>query len=193
MGLALVLLAGPLPPHAAAADFEAGIRALQEKDYAAALNEFRTLADVGVANAEFMVGVMYENGYGVAADAAAAAKWYRRAANRGLASAQYNLSVFHQLGRGVELDLSEAVRLGRLASEKGHAVAQTNLGVFYMVGEGIERDLVEAWKWLAIAARSLDGVALDTVRANLAQVERQLAPADLIEAKRRAERWQPAD
>ncbi len=191
-GFMLMLLTGPLSSDASAADFETGVRALQEGDYAAALREFQTLADAGVANAEFMVGVMYENGYGVTADLALAAKWYRRAAERGLASAQYNLSVFHQLARGVELNLSEAVRLSRLAAEKGHAAAQTNLGVFYMVGEGIERDLVEAWKWLTIAARALDGVALETALANLAQVERQLAPADLAEAKRRVAGWQPA-
>ena len=192
-GLTLALLTGPVSSDASAADFETGIRALQEKDYAAALSEFKTLADAGVANAEFMVGVMYEYGYGVDADAATAAKWYRRAANRGLASAQYNLSVFYQLGRGVELDLAEAVRLSRMAAEKGHAVAQTNLGVSYMVGEGIERDLIEAWKWLTIAVRLLEGVALDTGRANLALVERQLAPADLAEAKRRTEGWQSVD
>ena len=190
---ALALMTGPLLSDASAADFEAGIRALQEKNYAAALHEFQTLAAAGAANAEFMVGVIYENGYGVAADPVLAAKWYRRAADRGLASAQYNLSVFYQLGRGVALDLSEAARLSRLAAEKGHAAAQTNLGVSFMVGEGIERDLVEAWKWLTVAARALDGVALGTVRANLAQVERLLAPADLAEAKRRADSWQPAN
>ena len=80
--MAIVLLAGPVASHAAAADFKAGIRALQEKDYAATLNEFKTLADAGVANAEFIVGVMYEYGYGVAADAVAATKWCRRAVNR---------------------------------------------------------------------------------------------------------------
>ena len=192
-GFTLMLLTGPLSSDASAADLETGIRALQEGDYTAALYEFQTLADAGVANAEFMVGVMYENGYGVAADLTLSAKWYRRAAERGLASAQYNLSVFHQLARGVELDLSEAVRLSRLAAEKGHAAAQTNLGVFYMVGEGIGRDLVEAWKWLTIAARALDGVALETVLANLAQVQKQLAPADLAEVKRRAADWLSAN
>jgi TPR repeat protein len=188
-----MLLAGPLSTGAAGADFEAGVRALQERNFAAALREFQALAAAGAANAEFMVGVMYENGYGVEADdPEVAANWYQRAAERGLASAQYNLSVFYQLGKGVALNLSEAAKLSRMAADKGHAAAQTNLGVYYMVGEGIDRDLVEAWKWLSIASRSLDGVALDTVRANMAQVEKQLNSADLAKAKRRAEDWQPA-
>ena len=192
VGFVLMLLAGPLSVGAAGADFEAGVRALREQNYTAALHEFQSLAAAGVANAEFMVGVMYENGYGVEADPEVAANWYRRAAERGLASAQYNLSVFYQLGKGVALNLSEAVKLSRLAADKGHAAAQTNLGVYYLVGEGIDRDLVEAWKWLSIASRTLDGVALDTVRTNLVQVEKQLNAADLAEAKRRAEGWQPA-
>ena len=192
VGFVLMLLAGPLSVGAAGANFEAGVRALQEKNYAAALHEFQSLAASGVANAEFIVGVMYENGYGVEANPAVAANWYRRAAERGLASAQYNLSVFYQLGKGVALNLSEAAKLSRMAADRGHAAAQTNLGVYYMVGEGIDRDLVEAWKWLSIASRALDGVALDTVRANLALVEKQLNSTDLAEAKRRAEGWQPA-
>jgi hypothetical protein len=45
---------------------------------------------------------------------------------------------------------------------------------------------------LSIAASALDGIALETVRANMAQVEKQLTSGDLAEAKRRAEGWQPA-
>jgi TPR repeat protein len=183
--------AGPLPVGAAGADFEAGVRALRDQNYTAALHEFQSLAAAGVANAEFMVGVMYENGYGAEANSEVAANWYRRAAERGLASAQYNLSVFYQLGKGVAFNLSEAVKLSRLAADKGHVAAQTNLGVYYLVGEGIDRDLVEARKWLSIASRTLDGVALNTVRTNLVQVEKQLNAADLADEKRRAEVWQP--
>ena len=60
----MMLLAGPLSVGAAGADFEAGVRALREQNYTAALHEFQSLAATGVANAEFMVGVMYGNGYG---------------------------------------------------------------------------------------------------------------------------------
>jgi len=191
VGFVLMLLAGPLSVGAAGADFEAGVRALREQNYTAALHEFQSLAATGVANAEFMVGVMYENGYGVEADPEVSANWYRRAAERGLAAAQFNPSVFYQHGKGVALNFSEAVKLSRLAADKGHAAAQTNLGVYYLVGEGIDRDLVESWKWLSIASRTLDGVALNTVRTNLVQVEKQLNAADLADAKRRFEVWQP--
>jgi hypothetical protein len=43
----------------------------------------------GDADAQFNLGVMYDNGEGVPEDDAEAVKWYRRAAEQGFAEAQY--------------------------------------------------------------------------------------------------------
>ena len=44
----------------------------------AALREYKPLAEQGVALAQFFLGLMYEEGLGVAQDAAQAAVWYRK-------------------------------------------------------------------------------------------------------------------
>ncbi|MDP6486672.1 MAG: SEL1-like repeat protein, partial [Alphaproteobacteria bacterium] len=46
----------------------------------AALREYKPLAEQGVALAQFFLGLMYEEGLGVAQDAAQAAEWFRKAA-----------------------------------------------------------------------------------------------------------------
>ena len=55
----------------------------------------------GDARAQLNLGVMYENGRGVAEDHAEAAKWFRLAAEQGDAAAQYNLGVMYANGEGV--------------------------------------------------------------------------------------------
>ncbi|MFP6777946.1 MAG: hypothetical protein VCB06_06185 [Alphaproteobacteria bacterium] len=56
------------------ADFDDGLAAAQRGDYATALEEWRPLADQGHARAQFNLGVMYDNGYGVPENDAESAK-----------------------------------------------------------------------------------------------------------------------
>ena len=51
-----------------AADFDAGLAALQKGDYAAALREWMPLAERGDAVAQFNLALMYDNGQGVRQD-----------------------------------------------------------------------------------------------------------------------------
>lgn len=52
-------------------------------DYKAALRWFTSAAEYGLADSQFNLGVIYENGVGVAADLAQAYKWYALAAKAG--------------------------------------------------------------------------------------------------------------
>lgn len=184
---AFVLFATP----ALAGPFDDGIRALQAGDFAEARGNFTPLARGGDGNAQFMLGVMLENGLGTTKDTGAAAAWYRKAADAGIASAQYNLGVFYQLGTGVTQDLAQALIFHRQAAAQGHSRAQNNLGTLYYTGAGVERDPVEAWKWLTLAARGLKGESNEIATKNIAAIERELSPDALAEAKRRTDAWQP--
>ena len=73
------------------ADFNKGLAAAQSGDFATALGEWRPLAEQGVADAQYNLGVMYDKGKGVPENDKTALKWYRLAAKQGLADAQYNL------------------------------------------------------------------------------------------------------
>ena len=63
------------------------------------------LAEQGVAEAQYNLGVMYDNGQGVRQDDAEALRWYRKAVEQGNAEAQYNLGVLYAYGHGVRQDL----------------------------------------------------------------------------------------
>ena len=73
-----------------AADFQTGLEASERGDFAAALREWRPLAEQGDTDAQFLLGAMYNEGKGVPQDYAQAVKWYRKAAEQGNASAQLN-------------------------------------------------------------------------------------------------------
>ena len=183
--LLLALLAAP----AHAGPFDDGVRALTKGDFAAARAVFEPLAKTDDGDAQFMLGVMAENGLGTDQDLAAAARWYLKAAAVGVSSAQYNIAVFYQLGKGVAANPAEALRWHALAAEQGHRKAQNNLCAMYYTGAGVARDLVESWKWLTLAAAGLRGEAHDIVRKNIAAIEGELSTAALRDAKRRVGAW----
>ena len=109
------------------------------------------LAERGNAQAQFNLGMMYENGQGVRQDDAEAVKWYRLAAEQGFAQAQSNLGVMYDNGQGVRQDYAEALRWYRKAAEQGVAEAQYNLGVMYDSGRGVRQDLHLSKEWFGKA------------------------------------------
>ena len=59
-----------------AQDYKKGLEAYSKYDYAAALQEWRPLAERGDAKAQLTLGLMYEKGNGVKLDYKEAVKWY---------------------------------------------------------------------------------------------------------------------
>ena len=114
----------------ASADFQTGLEAYQRGDYAAALQEWRPLAEGGDAQAQFRLGGMYAGGQGVPQDWNEAVKWYRRAAEKGLADAQYMLGATYQRGgRGLEPNYPEALKWCRARAGECPARARSGLSV----------------------------------------------------------------
>jgi hypothetical protein len=114
---AAILLLGAA--EAGSADFQKGVEAYDAGDYAAALREYRPLAEQGVAKAQVNLGFMYDLGKGVLQDYAQARKWYRKAAEQGVAVAQYNLGVMYRHGHGVPKDYVQAHMWYNLAAAQG--------------------------------------------------------------------------
>ena len=98
--LTLVILLGSAGCDESA-DFQKGLTAYYNKDYATALREWKPLAKQGDAIAQSNLGVMYYKGQGVPQDYKTALKWYRLSAKQGNADAQYNLGFMYRLGQGV--------------------------------------------------------------------------------------------
>ena len=104
---------------ASAADFAAGLDAYQKGDYVTAIKEWRPLADRGVAEAQFNVGLMYVDGQGVPMDFAQAASWFEKAAEQDYGKAQLNLGAMYGVGKGVKRDYVQAYKWLNICAAKG--------------------------------------------------------------------------
>ena len=95
-------------------------RAVQAQNTPSAqeLADLRALAEAGDTEAQYNLGVMYDNGEGIPQDDAEAVRWYRLAAEQGSATAQYNLGVMYGTGEGVPQDNVEAHMWLNLAASR---------------------------------------------------------------------------
>jgi len=181
--LFVVLAAQPLM----AADIKAGEAALEMHEYDAALAEFRPLAEQGVAEAQFRLGYLYRNGYGIIRDHKLAALWYGRAAEQGHLRAQTSIAVAYELGRGVARDLSKALSWYQKAAGHHHAPAQEYLGDFLArKGNGL-RNPAQAYFWYGLAFTHPDacGCLLDK-RSKLVG---EIGAAKAAEMDRKMKEW----
>jgi len=154
IALFLALLHSPVLVFSA--DLEKGLAAFNEGDYATSLAECQPLADEGIVGAQFCVGRLYANGFGVAMDDEQAIKWYTLACEGGHAEARFNLGVMYANGWGVDMDWDEAARFYDLSAGQGFVPAQKALAYAYGHGMGVQKDRVQAYTWYDIAAQ-LDG------------------------------------
>jgi len=122
-----LLMAGSLliaaPVWAAEGDWEQARMAHERGDYAAEVTIIQPLAERGFAFAQFNMGVLYDNGYGVPLDDLQAMEWYRKAAAQGLPQAQINLGIMYEEGEGGPADYVQAYFWYALADSQGDSQA----------------------------------------------------------------------
>ena len=132
----------------AVADFSQGFAAYEASNFQVALSEFRKASREGDVRAQYMLGRMYQHGYGVAENNGVAIDYYRRAAEQGHAKAQYALGIMHQKGLDLPIlqdmaDDSIETGIGPVGIMQGMRTAATHrLGLSYS----------EAEKWYSLAA-----------------------------------------
>ena len=86
-------------------------------NYTEAFKFCSVAAEQGHAEAQFNLGVMYDNGQGVKQDYFKAFEWYQKAAEQGLAYAQYNLGNMYYNGQGVRQNYTKAKEYFGLACD----------------------------------------------------------------------------
>ena len=179
----VVLLLGPA--MVTGADVNKGLSAYDVGDYETAFAECMPLAQEGNMTAQFCIGRMYANGFGVMMDDAEALKWYGLAAESGHAEAQFSLAVMHANGWGVPMNDEEAARLYRLSAEQGFVQAMSALAYVTYRGIGVEENLAEGYMWYHVAAELGDIGAISDRDA----LGEQLSPEDIAGAKANAAKW----
>jgi TPR repeat protein len=115
----LLILSLPASLFAAGADFATGLTAYQKGDYAGAVKEWRPLAEQGVAEAQFNLGLLYADGQGVPLDPGQAASWFEKAAEQDYGKAQLNLGALYSSGKGVKRDYMQAYKWFNICAAKG--------------------------------------------------------------------------
>jgi TPR repeat protein len=131
---ALVLIVGTMLP----------LHAQQSTADHRQLDEIKTRADKGDADALIALAGRYSLGDGVPRDLAKAAKLHRKAAELGDARGECLLGYDYADGLGVKKNLTEAVHWLRKAADQGLADAQFDLAVCYGNGEIEGRSIVDA-------------------------------------------------
>lgn len=113
--------------------YKAAFAAYQQADYAAAMEQWRPLAEKGFSAPQLFIAFMYDNGQGMAKDDAAAAKWYGKAAERDNMIAQVRLAIMYRDGRGVPEDRVKAWFWAGMAARKEDHM--------HRIGKALQRDL----------------------------------------------------
>jgi TPR repeat protein len=132
--------------------YEAGLTAYLNRDYATALEAWRPLAERETESsaAQLFLGFMYAKGLGLAQDPASAAEWYGRAANQDNMLAQIRLGFMYKRGEGVPQDHVRAYVWATLAARQESHVRK--------VAEALQEALAEEMTPAQIAeARRLAG------------------------------------
>src|SRR5260370_9528723 len=138
------------------ADFQAGKRAYEQRDFATAMKELAALARQGNADAQLFLGKMYMSGQGVPKDADLAVKWFKAAADEGNAEGQFFLGAMYLLPAK---DIPQGLKSLRLSAQQGRPDAQLIVEMAYLNGREAPHDLVEADMWLELAATQGDKYA----------------------------------
>jgi TPR repeat protein len=166
-------------------DSQKGLNAYNSTDYDTALAIWQPLAESGDADAQFGLGMMYGNGFGVDMDDALAIKWYGLAAEKGHSGAQCNLAVMHQNGWGVPLNEEEAVRLFSQAAEQGVVEAMVALGRHFAMDFSEAYDPVQAYKWFSLATL-FDDIDANSKREMIAS---KMTAAQVADGDAMVESW----
>jgi len=152
----------------------------------------RRAADQGYAPAQFVMGQLYDFGFGVSQDDAQALGWYRKAADHGSPAGQRAVGDFYRNGRAVSADALEASRWYRRGAEGDDLRAEYQLAQMFFDGTGVAQDYASAYVWFTIAAGQtplIDNRKQLIELRNIAAV--RMTPAQLAAAKRRVAAWNP--
>ena len=118
----LMTLSAPV----ASQDFDKGLAAYSAGDYATVLQEWTPLAEAGGVDAQYNLGIMYDNGEGVPQDYKEAVKWFKLAAEQGHDGVQSNLGAMYAKGQGVLQDHSIAHMWFNIGAANGNELGGTN-------------------------------------------------------------------
>lgn len=117
MCLLFALMAMPLK----ASDVSDAIHAMRAGNFAEAYCVLKPYAESGDPEAQYNIGWMYLNGYGLMMNDGKALDWWQRASDQGYTDASFSIAMLYSLGEGqVKKDMNKAIEYYLMAVEDGH-------------------------------------------------------------------------
>ena len=114
-------------------DLDAAVEAMRTGNFAEAYCIMRPLAEEGDADAQYNIGWMYLNGYGLRVNDSLALEWWEKASEQGHSDASFSIGMLYSLGEGeVPKDSTRAIDYYLLAAKDGQEDAITILKAMMM-------------------------------------------------------------
>lgn len=133
----------------------------EKEDYKRAAEIYLSLKESDLTpEAMYRLGILYEEGNGVARDDAQAVYWYQVAANAGYSYAMFNLGMMYYGGTGILQNYNKAIEWYQKAAEAGDSDGMYYLATMYRKGEGVSKNFGEAIKWFQKSAETGDSDAM---------------------------------
>lgn len=168
--------------NARQSEIEQGKAAYRAKEYETAVKHYRTAAEQGDAEAQYLLGQCCMKGKGIpvgkrpslnwmqgetetAVDKIQAVEWFRKAAAQGHPKALASLGMFYELEDAVVTEkeaeecFKKAVPGLRREAEQGDAESQRLLAGCLLSGCGAKQDIEEGIQWLRKSAEQGDPVS----------------------------------
>jgi uncharacterized protein len=150
------------------------------------LKPARVLALNGDPDAELVLTLAYNMGWGVETDKAEAFEWSLKGAKERFPAAETYVALCYYSGTGVAKNLTESVRWMSDAADGGESLAQLWLGAFYAKGEGVPKDSAKAYMWFDIALKQ----GLKPAGGSLIEISKSMTPDQLAAATKLSLAWQ---
>jgi len=113
----IALMAAPLE----ASDVSDAINAMRAGNFAEAYCVLKPYAESGDSEAQYNIGWMYLNGYGLMMNDSKALEWWQRASDQGYTDASFSIAMLYSLGEGqVKKNMDKAIEYYLMAVEDGH-------------------------------------------------------------------------
>lgn len=134
-------------------DLSDGLEAYQLKKYDLARALLNPLAEQGEAEAQFHMGLLYQNGLGVNKSDEITFTYFRKAALQSHLVAQLSLGMMYKAEGGyLPQNYELAFYWIQQAAKKGLMEAKFRLGFMYANGQGVSKNEAEAIRWYTLAA-----------------------------------------
>ena len=142
------------------------------QDSKKALDLYSQSAEMGYAEAQYVIGLYYKDDLGDIpnenVDLKKSAEWLKKAADQNHSGGQFHLALAYRNGDGVPKDNKKAIELCNKAAQQGHDYAQFILGLYYSGGlKGMDNehiDMAKAIDWLKKSAAQGNEEAIEELK-----------------------------